>query len=263
MSDPVTHLEIEDVLSSIRKLVSEGEQARSRDSVPPEPETMTPADPGESRPAKLVLSPADLVALPEAEIVPAEPEVAISPRLSEILWEEAADAQQDEAPSEPTQATSAPDAAPDDPVSRRSALEATIAELEASVGGDGFEPDGSELVEPFANLVWPGSERRMRDDVEEAELSESDPAPSPDAVPDDPAPEPVQEDHQEDLTEDDDLEAFLQGAEGRVDDETLRKIVAAVVREELQGALGERITRNVRKLVRREIYRVLSSEGLD
>jgi len=35
------------------------------------------------------------------------------------------------------------------------------------------------------------------------------------------------------------------------------------VRSELQGALGERITRNVRKLVRREIYRVLSSQEFE
>jgi hypothetical protein len=35
------------------------------------------------------------------------------------------------------------------------------------------------------------------------------------------------------------------------------------VREELQGALGERITRNVRKLVRREIRLVLAVDELD
>lgn len=38
----------------------------------------------------------------------------------------------------------------------------------------------------------------------------------------------------------------------------LRDLVAEIVRAELQGALGERITRNVRKLVRREIMRALS-----
>ena len=37
----------------------------------------------------------------------------------------------------------------------------------------------------------------------------------------------------------------------------LRELVAEIVREELQGGLGERITRNVRKLVRAEIQRAL------
>ena len=41
------------------------------------------------------------------------------------------------------------------------------------------------------------------------------------------------------------------------DEEALRELVAEVVRSELQGELGERITRNVRKLVRREIHRAL------
>ena len=40
-------------------------------------------------------------------------------------------------------------------------------------------------------------------------------------------------------------------------------LVADIVREELQGALGERITRNVRKLVRREIHRALTAQELD
>lgn len=48
-----------------------------------------------------------------------------------------------------------------------------------------------------------------------------------------------------------------------LDEETLRRIVAEVVREELQGALGERITRNIRKLVRREIRLVLAADELD
>jgi hypothetical protein len=51
--------------------------------------------------------------------------------------------------------------------------------------------------------------------------------------------------------------------EGILDEETLRRIVADVVRQELQGALGERITRNVRKLVRREIRLMLAADELD
>ena len=48
-----------------------------------------------------------------------------------------------------------------------------------------------------------------------------------------------------------------------VDESMLREMVADIVRQELQGALGERITRNVRKLVRREINRALAAHELD
>ncbi|WP_133169911.1 hypothetical protein [Shimia abyssi] len=48
-----------------------------------------------------------------------------------------------------------------------------------------------------------------------------------------------------------------------IDEDILREMVADIVRQELQGALGERITRNVRKLVRREIHRALAAHDLD
>jgi len=44
-----------------------------------------------------------------------------------------------------------------------------------------------------------------------------------------------------------------------LDEAALRRLVAEIVHEELGGEMGERITRNVRKLVRREINRVLTS----
>ncbi|MEP5153835.1 hypothetical protein [Planktotalea sp.] len=59
----------------------------------------------------------------------------------------------------------------------------------------------------------------------------------------------------ETLLDDEDLGAVL-------DEEALRDMVAEIVRQELQGPLGERITRNVRKLVRREIHRALAEHDL-
>lgn len=56
---------------------------------------------------------------------------------------------------------------------------------------------------------------------------------------------------------------FEANSDALIDEETLRDMVAMLVREELQGALGERITRNVRKLVRREIHRVLASRDFE
>jgi hypothetical protein len=42
-----------------------------------------------------------------------------------------------------------------------------------------------------------------------------------------------------------------------LDEEALRGVVNAIVREELQGELGDRISRNLRKLIRREIAHLL------
>ena len=49
----------------------------------------------------------------------------------------------------------------------------------------------------------------------------------------------------------------------QLDEQALRALVTEIVRQELQGALGERITRNVRKLVRREIQRVMTTQDVD
>ncbi len=48
-----------------------------------------------------------------------------------------------------------------------------------------------------------------------------------------------------------------------LDEEALEAFVREMIREELRGVLGERITRNVRKLVRAEINRALTARGLD
>lgn len=48
-----------------------------------------------------------------------------------------------------------------------------------------------------------------------------------------------------------------------IDEDVLRPIVAKLIREELQGELGERITRNVRKLVRREILRAINAREFE
>lgn len=63
-----------------------------------------------------------------------------------------------------------------------------------------------------------------------------------------------------------DLDIASDGMDGSAlpfDAEDLRDMVALMIREELQGTLGERITRNVRKLVRREIQRALLSRDME
>ena len=51
--------------------------------------------------------------------------------------------------------------------------------------------------------------------------------------------------------------------ESVIDEDALRDLVADIVRQELTGELGERITRNVRKLVRREIHRALMTREFE
>ncbi|QQA41576.1 hypothetical protein [Pelagovum pacificum] len=65
-----------------------------------------------------------------------------------------------------------------------------------------------------------------------------------------------------DLDDDPQLADYLDGG-ALIDEEMLRDMVGQIVREELQGVLGERITRNVRKLVRREIHRILNSQDFE
>jgi hypothetical protein len=50
-------------------------------------------------------------------------------------------------------------------------------------------------------------------------------------------------------------------ADADYDVDALRDIVAELVRDELRGALGERITRNIRALVRAEMKRILAEEA--
>ena len=116
----------------------------------------------------------------------------------------------------------------------------------ATVKTDADLPVVDEVIEDVAEVevldaddeVGEGEEIGAAPDAEE-------PTPEPEAVTQAPAT----------VTED----AIL----GVIDEDVLRPIVAELIRIELQGDLGERITRNVRKLVRREILRALNSKDLE
>jgi hypothetical protein len=174
----------------------------------------------------------------------------------------------------------------------RSRLIASIAELEAAVTKDvqDFEPDGSEVEDEMTGetIAWPGSVVRSFEDVQDAKETEHA-ALEVEAEIDDTAVsfehreaavEPAQEDladageqraddygddddYSDDGYSDDDLDGLLDVGNVSLDEDALRALVSDVVRQELTGPLGERITRNVRKLVRREIYRILSSKEFD
>jgi hypothetical protein len=147
-------------------------------------------------------------------------------------------------------------------------LTAKIAALEAAVDklAAGWEPDGGEEdgmpAAPMSAMAW-------EDDVEldakgapfVAAGGASDEVLEAEEVP----------------LEDEVLDASASAQEGAassgagafgaddqlMDEEALRDLVSEIVRAELQGALGERITRNVRKLVRREIHRALTAQEME
>jgi hypothetical protein len=238
MSDPVTTGEIEDVLASIRRLVVEGAQAplQSEATVSQERLVLTAAlrvvEPRAPL-SGIAVSPApvaDVIPMPEAE---AETPVGL-----EAGWGEAAD--------------------------RAGRLEAAM-----TTRPEEWEPDGSE---PVPVLDWSraspedapvfrsrhGAPLRLGQPVADAATAAEEPAfrhtrrdgsvTDPDGL----------AAFAEGAAEDEELRAFL--ARATLDEEMLRRIVTQVLQQELQGALGERITRNVRKLVRREINRALTDD---
>lgn len=318
MSDPVTNVEIEDVLSSIRRLVS-------NDSKPDNPAP----DPAPAEPDKLVLAPSFRVdnAAPATEETAADeaaadeasaPEMSAAPDAEPHAEDEdwgAVDAGTD-APAMPDdgdqhwdaqdtddeavedvsaedhagQATGSdsdaetdigeadPDAPPQDDT-----LKSRVAELEQVVAArdDQWEPDGtsddayagsavsalpwedySPDEAPGADAVAPDAPASPVPPVEKP-AAKAAVTPPKDDIPDNfvaeeetddgsPASEPPARD-----------EDVLSANDDFLDEDALRDLVADIVRQELQGALGERITRNVRKLVRREIHRALASQDLE
>lgn len=177
---------------------------------------------------------------------------------------------------------------------RQSSLKATIAELEAAISDQGaeFEPDGSEEVGSIPEnepLQWQDSDETdvLEQFIPEAK-SEAASEPEPEIIElDNVAPQEVDPAFVRRHAASSDVESdpsaitapdfpstepdTLQEALGRdlpveqlpIDEDAMRDLVSEIVRQELQGALGERITRNVRKLVRREIHRIISSQEFE
>lgn len=260
MSEPLSSVEIEDVLSSIRRLVSE--------DLRPVPRGV-PAPKGD----KLLLTPAlRVVSDPESDLV-AEPLEA------EDLWL---------AKSSPS--TDAPDAEPtvEQVVASVSAAVATQAgDWESETGDAGPVADGTardrnaqdwadgapvlagtDPAEPMDIAqgapegveVWAQQDSGEAFVLQQPELA-SPPAADPDWVDEAEAeviaalqPQPSGAAF-DDGDEDPDGMTF--------DEEVLRDLVRDLIREELQGTLGERITRNIRKLVRAEVARALAMQDLD
>ncbi|MEL6620658.1 MAG: hypothetical protein AAFP16_17415 [Pseudomonadota bacterium] len=338
MSDPMTNTEVEDVLSSIRRLVSDDKRADAPAEAPPAtdrlvltpalrvpdepehgPETADEADESEMPEAATAPAPLPEGDEPAAEPVPSmETEQFTSVRAPQPVDDQLSDEELDiwsqDAVAEPsktepmqgnsentgndvfdppehseaeegavdafettdamidvseTDVEDAPDAmavpevadSADDPeveaatqdtpapvsdVDTAQSLSDKIAALETLIAGQNeeWEPDDAG-TDPYAGTQAPSMEWEDADAAADGptqqvvhDIYEADP---------DPEPEPQ----------------IFATDEDVLDEDALRDLVADIVREELQGALGERITRNVRKLVRREIHRALAAQDLE
>lgn len=341
MSKPVSNAEIEDVLSSIRRLVSENAGAHRRDrsgaqggdrlvltpafrvddSSPYDADVLSGDDAGgEATPDPAVQEAADDAPAAEAraEDMDADMDAAVA-ILAERLT--AANIIPDHAETPDPGATDTPDAA-EDAVAEAIAddagapsLERRIAELEAAVDdtADEWEPDGSEAEDMPDKAIFhhharpaatePATEpvQTPWDSTDEGQPeAASGPAGEPDQAADNPQAGPMTDDgiatpgeSLDDETPDetphaaasdsdpwedvvfarpDDAHAFggddiddaeVLEEESVIDEAILRDYVAQMVREELQGPIGERITHNVRRMVRREIARALALRDMD
>lgn len=340
MTDPVTNAEIEDVLSSIRRLVSSEHTGLRSASRPAErtapdprgagdkPDILSDGDTPEPESDRLVLTPAlrvsvdnvppqddgrsaaDQVAEPGpgfADVAPDEAANALGlrydsgleQRIAEleaaIAHTEGPDPDRDVHPSfhgAPETAILDEAAAATDPAPAEAEAEAPespfLADMISAKAADYkaslWPEDSSDAPEPPQDH-WPADDGAPHvEEVVTAGLA---------GTPDIAAPAPDEDEAREsdrqsmraelpadDLAgwdTDDDRHA---GAEQRVEDtatgdtaaddgpllldeEVLRDLVSQMVRDELQGVLGEKITRNLRRLVRREIQRALAARDAE
>jgi hypothetical protein len=334
MSEPLTSHEIEDVLSSIRRLVSEELRPGARAAAPVATPTEAPvADAG-----KLMLTPALRVvadshpvatkATAEAEAAPLAPPVEA---YDDEGWNQAAGqadpVQAAPVPADPIAAAETPAAPealaePEAPAAPAAALDTSswpepqpevwedgteilwssagstddavedeaevIASAEAMPGvhghwsaqdlpgvdwvqeeSDWVEPEPMPFVahprksaltdDPLARAWADRAEAEVRAELGDAATARKTPfadAAQPEAARADaaladarPAPESGP--------------GLFDGEDPEIDEEVLRDIVRDIIREELAGTLGERITRNVRKLVRVEINRALTAREFE
>lgn len=147
-------------------------------------------------------------------------------------------------------------------------LEDKVAALGRLVARDNHEfeeerdrPDADELAAISEPMTWPDASYEDVEDLPEQDASNvlhaQDVWPQTPVSPEtDPAPAAPQSAELQTLPP-------VDPSAIEIDEDTLRQMVVDIVRQELQGALGERITRNVRKLVRREIHRMLISQEFD
>ncbi|MFN4171015.1 MAG: hypothetical protein ACK4GW_04590 [Pseudorhodobacter sp.] len=311
MSEPMSSGEIEDVLSSIRRLVSEDLRpapGRKRTGLPAQPEAGDAASHADEA-KKLLLTPALRVVVDDnrgladhppptdaafvrtaAEVDPGKPDqTQPAPlKLDDSLRSDLPDRDSGGttegiavAPDENT--ASAPDSGPAAGLgaalsSIGSAVDQNSDDWESETGDGGFASlawkapawvEEAEIVSPATSpFVEAATEEALSPEAAEAaalaEIEAADREAGQASVQAASAgeakacPPPQNEGSAAHAGMDDDGPDLFAGEEPFYDEALLRDLVRDIIREELSGTLGERITRNVRKLVRAEIARAMT-----
>lgn len=238
MTKSVTNSGVEDVLSSVKRLVSE--------DVREESEFIFIPTAAARKPGRLVLTeslrvgpdataPLKLVPEPEAQRETAEVTVGASETAAAPMRLQPSDI----VPPQATPANS-PQTADEKESGKKDlagSLSAKIEALEAAIARteDQWEPDGE------SDDAYSGTPTKAVDWSDESEEEAAEEA----------SDAPVMFTRRSDNTT---------PSLPKLDEDALSEMVAQIVRRELQGALGEGITRNIRKMVRREISKALAEQ---
>ncbi|NTT84950.1 hypothetical protein [Tabrizicola fusiformis] len=251
MSEPLSAVEIEDVLSSIRRLVS--------DDLRPAARPMADPDAG-----KLILTPALRVV---QETPPRAPDAAIESVVAGLGA--AVDARAEDWESEtgdpaPAAAAVSADSDWDIPPGPETADEAEVLAVQFHARPRSTLQPAEVIPAPVAEPV-PGWAQEGEDEAPEPARWAAATI-EPDAAWADEAEAQVLEELSDEIAAAAPLDRMAEAAEAAgydaYEDEALRELVRDLIVEELQGPLGARITRNIRKLVRAEIARALAAEQL-
>ncbi|MCK0138041.1 hypothetical protein [Aliiroseovarius sp. F47248L] len=286
MSDPVSNAEIEDVLSSIRRLISESKATDGR------------ADQGKAE--KLVLTPAFRVhdegsaksASPKPDRNPVQEQPASLDAIQQNKSTGGAKANEEEQPVPVFSHrgyTSTPDEEAEEfhdlSESSNDAAPSTgsVSEIEEVVSqrDDMWEADGGDETNQTDVLMFHAARLKTEDEYtivgetgqddwsDKSTGDVTDEAPFiAVADPEDVAPAPparIVQNHPERMTSvPTGREVEIVGDDTDIiDEEVVQAMVARLVREELQGEVGEKITQSIRRFVRREIERALTLKGLE
>ncbi|MGR3466367.1 MAG: hypothetical protein ACU0CI_00690 [Shimia sp.] len=264
MSDAASKSELDDVLSSIRRLVTESSRATSAQVAD------APLEAGKAP------EPRNHAAEPPAFILGTDWRVEEPAGGEESIAPEPEDELQDEAPKGsifrvPRKADAAAELSETDLVEQRPVEDEAPAQEQAATArlGDLAKSELERAIAELETLVGDDAQEDATGTGQGAQPSEAD-TPFDPTEADDMIVDPALVAHhaaQDMPNQVHDAELFaapalLDEAEPLPDEGSLRDLVAEIVREELQGELGERITRNVRKLVRREIHRAMASKDL-
>lgn len=237
MSEAEKSIEIEDVLSSIRRLVAD------RSPVTPEP----------AKPVEVEATLPQPEATPETEDKPASFVEKMNASIAEIT-QQADEIVDDKTALDAQMPADQPDAVlanepqePAEPVVVETKKPEPLI-LRADMAADLKTPEKPSETATDAVLEIEDKPKAVFQEIPEVDAEEI-------VMPDD-----IEEDE---VTLESEAEASIATDSQIIDADILREIVGEMVRAELQGDLGDRITRNVRKLVRREIHHALATRDFE